>query len=673
MNSASLRNLAVATIILSSSWSVLLAEQRFSLDELLNPLIKGHDGQVSVWVEHLQQQKKFEHQAHRPMPTASLIKLAVMAEAYRQVSDDKVELDSQITLQAEDKVPGSGVLTNHISPGATFRLRDAIQLMIAYSDNTATNLVIDQIGLASTSRTMAKWGYPQTQLHAKVYRRDTSIAPERSKQFGLGSSTAAETASLLRSIYRKQIVSPEACEAMLEHLRDCQDRTRLTRFLPDGVNAAHKTGAVAASRCDAGILETPSGAILVCVFTTDNKDQSWGEDNAANLLCARIGQTVYDFFHSDDGTLPHQAVVLQAGAGGRLVADLQRTLNQRLKPSPELSVDGDFGPATRAEVERYQREHNLPATGQVTEVMWTKLGALVTQDPPVPEPDVVNATSNPRQPADDAQGPPVVTCKAWALADGKTGALLVGSNENTSLDPASTTKIMTAYVVCNVAEKHPSLLDELVIVSQHADNTPGSTADIRAGETIPVRQLLFGLMLPSGNDASVALGEHVGHKLEPYRQSRAESLARFIQEMNARADALGMQETRYENTHGLTSAGHKTSARDLLTLSFRAMQYPLLREIMNTPKYGYKIRRPGSYERNVVWKNTNRLLSIEGFDGVKTGTTGAAGACLVSHWQLDGVSLMAAVLGSTSSDARYVDSRNLYRWARRHHNELINK
>src|SRR5205085_1499399 len=103
------------------------------------------------------------------------------------------------------------------SAGATFSVRDAIRLMIVYSDNTATNLVLDQIGLSATAKYMEELGFPNTQIHAKVFRRDTSIAPDRSQKFGLGSTTAADMVKLLELLHQKKLVNETACADMLDH------------------------------------------------------------------------------------------------------------------------------------------------------------------------------------------------------------------------------------------------------------------------------------------------------------------------------------------------------------------------------------------------------------------------------------------------------------------------
>lgn len=267
-----------------------------NLESRLMPLISAHKGKVAVAVKHLGSAETFDYHAEEVMPTASLIKLAVMIEAYRQAQAKEIDLDSAIVLRKRDMVGGSGVLTYHFSDGSTIKLRDAVRLMIAFSDNTATNLVLDTIGIGATAATMEKLGYANTKMHSKVFRRDTSVFPERSKQFGLGSTTPSEMVRLCEAIYRKQIVSPEACEAMLAHLRACEDKDKFPRFLPPETKVAFKTGSLSDTRTAAGIIECPGGPVALCVMTTDNEDKRWVTDNAGNRLCADIARAVYDHF-----------------------------------------------------------------------------------------------------------------------------------------------------------------------------------------------------------------------------------------------------------------------------------------------------------------------------------------------------------------------------------------
>lgn len=267
------------------------------LDALLTPLAKAHKGRVALAVKHLKTGEAFYLNADEPMPTASLIKLAVLVEAYAQKDEGKVKFDTMLTLKKDDKVPGSGVLTPHFSDGATFPLRDAVRLMIAHSDNTATNMVIDRVGVKEVNARMAQLGLPDTRLNAKVYRGSTtSIDPERTRRYGLGSTTARQMVKLLAKLDAGTVVSAEASREMLDLMRTCEDKEMFARLLPDGVTIAHKTGAVNAARTEAGIIPTKTGPVALCVLTDENEDRRWVLDNAAQDLMAAIARRVYDHF-----------------------------------------------------------------------------------------------------------------------------------------------------------------------------------------------------------------------------------------------------------------------------------------------------------------------------------------------------------------------------------------
>lgn len=275
----------------------LLPAGAADLDARIEPLLKAHKGTVAVAVKHLKTGEEFYLNVDEPMPTASLIKLPIMVEAYWQAAENKVKLDKPLTLRKEDKVPGSGILTSHFSDGATFPLRDAVRLSIAFSDNTATNLVLDEIGIPSTNLRMEKLGFKHTKINAKVYKGSTtSIDPERTKKFGLGSTTAREMVQLLERIEAGKVVSPEACKEMIAHLKSCDDQEKMTRLLPAGTIVAHKTGSVNASKTDAGILYLKSGPVALCVLTDKNDDVRWTPDNAAQVLIGKIAKEVYEHF-----------------------------------------------------------------------------------------------------------------------------------------------------------------------------------------------------------------------------------------------------------------------------------------------------------------------------------------------------------------------------------------
>ena len=285
---------AYLTLPLLCSWC--LADEP-TLEARLAPLAKAHQGKVAIAVKHLTTGETYFLNADEPMPTASLIKFPVMIEVYQQVADGQIKFTDTVTLRSEDKVPGSGVLTNNFSDGVTFPLRDAMRLMISVSDNTATNLVLDKIGIGATAKRMEEWGYKNTKVHSKSFKRETSVFPERSKQFGLGSTSAREMVSLFEKLHQGKLVSEKASKEMIDILKMCDDKEKFPRFLPEDVVVAHKSGSVSDARTDAGLLYFKQGPVALCVMTAENKDQRWVADNAGNLLCAKVAKEVYDYFH----------------------------------------------------------------------------------------------------------------------------------------------------------------------------------------------------------------------------------------------------------------------------------------------------------------------------------------------------------------------------------------
>src|SRR5262249_13882560 len=148
------------------------------------------------------------------------------------------------------------------------------------------------------------------------------------------------------------------------------------------------------------------------------------------------------------------------------------------------------------------------------------------------------------QAPDPLDGPPFVTARVWAIADGRTGSVLWGHREAEAVEMASTTKMMTALVVARLMKQDPKVRSELVTFSKPADRTEGSTSDVHEGARLPVHELLYGMMLPSGNDAAVAFAEHFGGRLKPLADTAdpADPQPRFIAEMNRVAAELGLHE-----------------------------------------------------------------------------------------------------------------------------------
>jgi D-alanyl-D-alanine carboxypeptidase (penicillin-binding protein 5/6) len=265
----------------------------------------------------------------------------------------------------------------------------------------------------------------------------------------------------------------------------------------------------------------------------------------------------------------------------------------------------------------------------------------------------------PKAAADPLDGPPFVSAKAWVVVDGKTGKILRGENEAEARPMASTSKILTALVVLQLAASDAKVLDEVVTYSQRASKTPGSSAKLLVGEKVSVKELLYGLLLPSGNDAAVALGEHFGSRFGEAKDG--DGLERFVAELNRRARELGLKEMAYKDPNGL-SKDNVSSARDLATLTSQAMKDERFRTYVATRRHDCEVVTPGGEKRTVTWTNTNKLLDIEGYEGVKTGTTTPAGNCLVACAKRGEERLIVVVLGSSATDGKYVDARNLFRW-----------
>lgn len=236
---------------------------------------------------------------------------------------------------------------------------------------------------------------------------------------------------------------------------------------------------------------------------------------------------------------------------------------------------------------------------------------------------------------------PYVTADAAILIDAQTGQVLYEKNAHQRRDPASTTKIMTALL----AFEYGRLNDE-VVISRRAALTPGSSMHLRTGERYRLGDLLTGLMMASGNDAAEAIAEHI-----------AGSGGDFAILMTARAREMGLRETRFRNPHGLTQRGHYTSAHDLAMITREALMRKDFADLVCTAEGSVCGSDRAGKQIVKQFRNTNQLLfSYQWADGVKTGTTAAAGRCLVASATRYGHQLISVVL---HSDDRWGDSRRL--------------
>lgn len=246
--------------------------------------------------------------------------------------------------------------------------------------------------------------------------------------------------------------------------------------------------------------------------------------------------------------------------------------------------------------------------------------------------------------------PPQFSAQASILVDARTGQILYEKHAFRQMDPASLTKIMTAIIT--IEHGH---LSRRVTISRRAAGTIGSKLHMRAGQQYTVDDLLKGLLLRSGNDAAVALAE-----------ADAGSVGRFVAEMDIKAQELGAFNTTFENPNGLTAPGHYSSAFDLAMITQAALRLPLFRTLVASREATVTEL---THQRSRVIHNTNRLLyGFSGADGVKTGTTNAAGKCLVASATRQGRQLIAVVLNSSN---RWGDASRLLSWGFSHW-QLIN-
>ncbi|MEZ5664270.1 MAG: D-alanyl-D-alanine carboxypeptidase family protein [Burkholderiaceae bacterium] len=247
---------------------------------------------------------------------------------------------------------------------------------------------------------------------------------------------------------------------------------------------------------------------------------------------------------------------------------------------------------------------------------------------------------------------PEIAARAYLLLDVTSGQVLATKDADQAVEPASLTKLMTAYLVFDALRAKRLTLDQKLSVSERAWKMPGSRMFIDPRMQVPVEDLIKGMIVQSGNDATVALAEGVGGSVE-----------RFVEMMNSQAQALGMTASRFRNPEGLTETGHTTTAQDLAVLATRLMKdFPEYVSYYAIQRYRY----PGTPAAN----DTNRNLLLfrdPSVDGLKTGHTAAAGYCMVTTARRDapGVGqrrLLSVVLGAASENARAVESQKLLNW-----------
>lgn len=282
-----------------------------ALTAKVQALIAPFHGEVSIYAQDLANNRFVAINADQPVPTASVIKLAVLYEALQQIRAGRVHFDDRLTVQHADQVPGSGVLLFFDTP-LNITFKDALTLMIALSDNTAANLSMDHVGIKNVDDRLVSLGLKNTWLYKEVFQPATGPMPPDQKQFGLGKTTAREMALLMERFAACNLgpaptpavvgvpSDKDLCSAALHMLNVQFYRDGIPRYLegdnpPAGItDITNKTGSLNHVRNDVGAIFTKHGTIVISIFTHDNADTSWTADNQAEVLMAQLAQAVVE-------------------------------------------------------------------------------------------------------------------------------------------------------------------------------------------------------------------------------------------------------------------------------------------------------------------------------------------------------------------------------------------
>ena len=304
----------VCCAALASAQSVP-GNEDLQLDSSLQVIAAAHHGKVALFAENLKTGQTASLAPDEPVKTASTIKMGILLDAAGQIHAGHASLNEKLVLSHDNQVQGSGVLGQLDAPLA-LTLRDTLTLMVVLSDNTATNLAIDRLGLAHINATLRNAGLKQTYLYKKVYVPATGPMPPDQPKFGLGKTTAREMASLMTRIAtcdlppegpKAQLAPPQVaggdgplCGAILHMLRNQQDRDVIPRYLEfldtseQGSAIANKTGALDALRADVALVSSKAGPIVIAAYAYDNTDQRWNGDNEGEQTLARLAKAIVD-------------------------------------------------------------------------------------------------------------------------------------------------------------------------------------------------------------------------------------------------------------------------------------------------------------------------------------------------------------------------------------------
>ena len=299
----------------------LHGEEDAALASRLQSIAASHPGKVALYAQDLTTGKTVALDADTPVQTASVIKLTILYEALQQIREGKAHFEDKITLSHDDQVSGSGILPFFDTP-QTLTFKDVLTLMIVLSDNTATNLAIDHLGLKNIDDRIVSLGLKDTWLYKKVYKPPLGPMPADQKTFGLGKTTAREMASVMKRLvacdldprgasgsvpgqsqgtdHLPNAQTKPPCDAAMHMLKNQFYRNSIPRYLEAQdtseaeSNIGNKTGSLDAVRNDVGVVFTKHGPIVISEFTWANQDQSWTPDNQGEVVMARLAKLIVD-------------------------------------------------------------------------------------------------------------------------------------------------------------------------------------------------------------------------------------------------------------------------------------------------------------------------------------------------------------------------------------------
>ena len=267
--------------------------------ERIRVKIQGFHGDVSLYAKNLQTGKSYSLRGDDPVRTASTIKLAIMVECFAEAEQGKLNLSEPIKITEDEKVSGSGIF-QELSNGDQLPLRDAVDLMIVLSDNTATNLILNRIGGNAVNGRMAQLGLTQTRVMRKILGdgnklkstpsgiTDEGAKPEN-KKWGIGRTTPHEMVTIFEKLYRGELVSKTASEEMIAILKHQRDRNGIGRDMND-TEIASKSGALDHLRSDVGIIYSKGGPIAMAITVDNMPEVNWSSDNPGLLLLSSLSE-----------------------------------------------------------------------------------------------------------------------------------------------------------------------------------------------------------------------------------------------------------------------------------------------------------------------------------------------------------------------------------------------